>query len=695
MTFAMVKGQLQIVDGMWVDSLLNYDVKDKSVIIDGKYKVLEIIGQGGMGTVYKAEQIKLGRSVALKTFRSREIPPDVWRRFEREARAVAQLDHENVIKVYDFGITEDNRPYYTMELLSGESLEERLDRHGALSLSEFYYVFARVFEALKYTHEKNIVHRDIKPANVFLTLKNEQITGVKLVDFGIAGLVKDMGTADQKLTDTGTIFGSPLYMSPEQSRGENLDGRTDIYSCGCMLFECLTELPPFRGKSALETIIMHQGTPVPPLPAKTERGENIPDWLSKLYGLMMQKEKDNRIGSCAEIFDVMSFQLKGKTQSARTATIPKQEIEKSPDKSRTSRVALFACLLLLACGLSAGIFWDKIKDTQFKKSKGNKANVEAASSFLSIPKEYSEVDFTSPVEPDTFEPFRIKTKAGELCFQFPKTAIGTIEVSGKSGTGKVAKGKVCFAEGDDLCFTNDINWPRYARQWRCFAPGDLVGITVTTGKMPLPADHLQEICRKSSLTELYLEDTDIGAPLIDEINKLPYLISLKIHDGKLKPEDYIRLKRLPWLWRLNLFDCTDISDILDKLTSKNNDLMHLTVTGCKLKDQDFETIAKMKRLAYLDLTNTNATGSQLAKLTNLDSLQSLFLNCPGISAADVPIIARFKNLKFLRVNPSWTRADIEKIKAKFPKNKIDVSGPTPEGTKETIETFLDFKLEKL
>lgn len=686
MTFAMVQGELQIVDGMWVNSLLSYDVKAKPVIIDGKYKVLEIIGQGGMGTVYKAEQIKLGRDVALKTFRSKEIPPDVWRRFEREARAVAQLDHENVIKVYDFGITEDNRPYYTMELLSGESLKERLDRLGSLPLAEFYYIFARVIEALKYTHEKNIVHRDIKPANVFLTLKNEQITGVKLVDFGIAGLVKDMGTADQKLTDTGTIFGSPLYMSPEQSRGENLDGRTDIYSCGCMLFECLTEIPPFRGNSALETIIMHQSSPVPPLPAKTERSENIPDWLSQLYGLMMQKEKENRIGSCAEIFDVMSFQLKEKNQSARPATNTKQEIETSAVKPKPLRVVVLVCLLLLACGLSTQIFWGKIKDTKFDR---------ASSALSNKPKDHSEVDFSSPVEPDSFEPFRIRTKAGELCFQFPEKAIGTIEISGKSRTGKVAQGKVRFAQGDQLCFTNDINWPRYARQWNCFGPDDLVGITVSAGKTPLPADHLHEICKKSLLTELYLEDTDIGAPLIDEINKLPYLISLKIHDGKLKPEDYLRLKRLPWLWRFNLFDCIDISGILNKLTSENNILMHLTVSGCKLKDQDFETIAKMKRLAYLDLTNTNATGSQLAKLTNLDSLQNLFINCPGINASDIPTIARFKNLKFLKVNPSWTPADIEKIKALYPKDKIEVSSPTPEGTKETIETFLDFKLEKL
>lgn len=689
MTFAMVKGELQIVDGMWVDSLLSYDVKAKPVIIDGKYKILEIIGQGGMGTVYKAEQIKLGRSVALKTFRSKEIPADVWRRFEREARAVAQLNHENIIKVYDFGITEDNRPFYTMELLSGESLEERLDRHGALSLPEFYYIFARVIEALKYTHEKNIVHRDIKPANVFLTLKDEQITGVKLVDFGIAGLVTDMGTADQRLTDTGTIFGSPLYMSPEQSRGENLDGRTDIYSCGCMLFECLTEGPPFRGKSALETIIMHQSTAVPPLPAKTERGEKIPDWLSQLYGLMMQKEKDNRIGSCAEIFDVMSFQLKDAKMPTNTST-ENIKIEKeahsgktTPSYSSNAKTKIITVFAVIISGLGV-IAWSLLKPASVAHKKNPESLVPAVDS---KPQENS---VTAPENLGN-EPFAVRAGKGEKAFLFPKTAIGALEVFGVNDA-VPAQGRLAYKKSDFLIFTADSSWPEDPKLWRGFGPGDLVGVEL---RRPVTIEHIKEICKMPTLARVFIEDSDIGPNLIDEINKLKPLVSLKLHDGKLDTADYVRLKRLPYLRELYIYDCKNITPILKLMLTKEPEVRLLNVTGCTIKEEDISLIAQLRNLTSLDLTNTTVTGMQLARVAGLKYLDTLFVNGAKVVPSDAKYIALFKGLRFLKVGPSWTLKDQEAVRSYFAPGQLKVSTPIPESSKDGIETYVKFDPEKL
>lgn len=678
MTFAMVKGQLQIVDGMWVESLLSETADARPVIIDGKYKVLDIIGQGGMGTVYCAEQLKLGREVALKTFRSKEIPPDVWRRFEREARAVAQLNHENIIKVYDFGITEDNRPFYTMELLSGESLEERLDRQGALSLAELYYIFARVFEALKYTHEKNIVHRDIKPANVFLTLKDGQITGVKLVDFGIAGLVTDMGAVDQKLTDTGTIFGSPLYMSPEQSRGENLDARTDIYSCGCMLFECLTGATPYRGKSALETIIMHQGSPVPPLPAKSELQEEIPNWLNQLYGLMMQKNRDNRIGSCGESFDVMSFQLKEVKKTVRGGlSRESMDVEKSTNSNNPllnkTTVPLIIIALLGFSGLAA---WFCLAPHAAPPLSTSNPSGKAP---------------VSSKENTGYWSFSVPAAPHKKAFLFPKTAIGTIEVFGIDKN-ESAQGLKSYNEKDLLIFTASTDWPTDPKQWNGFGPADLSGIELPG---PTSLEHLKKICGKPTLVKIFVADSNIGPPVIDEINKLDGLVSLKLYDGKLSADDYARLKRLPYLRELYIYDCKDTTPILKRLTADRKELRLLSIKGCTLKDIDIKLLSQLKRLVYLDLTNTNVTAAQLSRLGDLTSLKWLFLNGTPMKPSESKVISTFKELQYLMVSPSWTEGERIAVTLSFPTNQLVVTAPLTDDSKEDMETMVQFSPEKL
>lgn len=658
MTFAMVKGQLQIVDGMWVESLLNEPVDAKPVIIDGKYKVLDIIGQGGMGTVYRAEQLKLGREVALKTFRSKEIPPDVWRRFEREARAVAQLNHENIIKVYDFGITEDNRPYYTMELLSGESLEERLDRQNALSLAELYYIFARVFEALKYTHEKNIVHRDIKPANVFLTLNEGQITGVKLVDFGIAGLVTDMGAVDQKLTETGTIFGSPLYMSPEQSRGENLDARTDIYSCGCMLFECLTGATPYRGKSALETIIMHQSNPVPPLPAKSERQEQIPQWLSQLYGLMMQKDKNNRIGSCGEIFDVMSFQLKqSKSKIAVKNREEKSRETDSPVKVQTKSFLLFSFLTIVF--LAAFLLMPTaLKSRPDKQEESD--NLTNAS-----PSKEQEMEWH----------FRkIMPNTNRVVFHFPATPIGGIATFSRE-LFEPAKGFKEYDKDDKICFRTAGAWPADPTDWRRFGPYDLFSVELEDGEKIWEVEHIKELCKLYGLSKLYIGNTNADGKIIDDINKIDSLISLKLRSSKISTKDLLRLKHLPIFVQLSIYDLKDISPILRVLKQKGL-IAQLNLTGCAVTDEDCALLAKLKNLRILDLTETTVTPVGLRRLIHAPCLKALYLTDTQIRPEEFADTAKFPGLTYLMVGKNWTPQQIAALRKQRPLLRIEQAGST-------------------
>lgn len=226
-----------------------------------RYKVIRLLGRGGMGSVYEVEHLFLHGRYALKFLNKNQTNDAAWRRFEIEARATNKLEHPNLIKVHDFGLLPNGQPYFIMDLVEGETLAELLKRKGRLPVDQTIKMFIQVGFALSYAHSNGIVHRDIKPSNIILTNADSGKTEdslIKLVDFGIAKLTGQDSFNQQTLTRTGEIFGSPLYMSPEQCLGIGVDHRTDLYSLGCVMFEALTGAPPLVGDSALATMMKHQ-----------------------------------------------------------------------------------------------------------------------------------------------------------------------------------------------------------------------------------------------------------------------------------------------------------------------------------------------------------------------------------------------------------------------------------------------------
>ena len=206
----------------------------------GKYQVLEVLGQGGMGTVYKGVDPLIGRLVAIKVIVADDIDnPELLKRFYREAKAVGNLQHPNIVIVYDLG-EENKNPYLVMEYLDGEPLNKIIASRRELSLLQKLGIITKVCDALSYAHQRDVVHRDVKPANVLL-LKNGQ---VKLLDFGIARLGNSAYT--QTETRKGQVMGTMSYIAPEQLNEEIVDGRSDVYSTGVMLFELVTYKLPFE-----------------------------------------------------------------------------------------------------------------------------------------------------------------------------------------------------------------------------------------------------------------------------------------------------------------------------------------------------------------------------------------------------------------------------------------------------------------
>ncbi|MCX6567452.1 MAG: protein kinase [Candidatus Aminicenantes bacterium] len=263
--------------------------KDK--LIAGKYRVLEEIGRGGMGVVFKAEDVKLQRTVALKFLPYEWVSdPDVRERFIQEARAASALDHNNICTIYEIAETEDDRMYIAMAFYEGESLKDRLGR-GPLDVAEAMDIAVQVAQGMAKAHKKGIIHRDIKPANLLITTDGV----VKVVDFGLAKL-----SGQVKLTREGTTVGTVAYMSPEQARGEDIDQRTDIWALGVVFYETLTGELPFHGANEQSMIFAILNTR--PKPA-SELNKSIPSEVEHILTRALAKDPDQRYDSAADMLD--------------------------------------------------------------------------------------------------------------------------------------------------------------------------------------------------------------------------------------------------------------------------------------------------------------------------------------------------------------------------------------------------------
>ncbi|HWO08707.1 MAG TPA: serine/threonine-protein kinase, partial [Polyangiaceae bacterium] len=212
-------------------------------VIAGKYRLVSLLGEGGMGAVWRARNMDLDVEVALKLIRAESTVTEATDRLLREAQAAAKLIDPGIVRVFDFGRSEHGNPFIVMELLEGEDLAAAIQRRGRLSPKRAVRVLLPVMRALTIAHENGIVHRDLKPENVFLG-KTPNGLQPKVVDFGIAQLDKSQAL---RLTSTGALMGSPLYMSPEQAKGEPVDFRADIWGITAVLYEAITAKQPFPG----------------------------------------------------------------------------------------------------------------------------------------------------------------------------------------------------------------------------------------------------------------------------------------------------------------------------------------------------------------------------------------------------------------------------------------------------------------
>lgn len=330
-----------------------------------QYRILQYIASGGMATVYLAEDVNLERKAALKVMLDSlaASDPQFTERFRREAVTAAQLNHPNIVQVYSVGQTPDERPYIAMQYIEGGSLQEKLkelaERRKLLTTEQTLNIVRQIAQALSAAHLKGIIHRDLKPANVLIRLDGTPV----LVDLGIA-VIK----GSKRLTQTGSMIGTPAYMSPEQVRGRPVDGRADLYALGIMLYEMLTGMPPFEGEDSVT--VLHKQVYEKPLPLENLRPDLKQQTLD-VVATTLQKDPAHRFQSAEDMVHAIDQALKAEgmtgpnpqatvvlTQMTDSKLLNRSSLILSPvaaQKKRPSWVWGIALLLLLA--VTAGIFF--------------------------------------------------------------------------------------------------------------------------------------------------------------------------------------------------------------------------------------------------------------------------------------------------------------------------------------------------
>jgi serine/threonine protein kinase len=609
-------------------------------IVAENYKVLEFLGRGGVGEVYRVRHLVLEKDFALKIISPSRISENDWRRFQKEAVTIARMNHPNIIGVFDMGLHQNTIPYFSMELLKGCTLLEYLKRYGVFRWQEAISIFVEICSAVAYMHGKGIVHRDIKPSNIMLLESAEAGTPrVKLLDFGTAKLTKENVHIEQQHTTTGKILGSPLYLSPEQCSTGSVDSRSDLYSLGCTLFEVLTGQPPFLGDTAITTLFLHQTAPAPPL--EEVSGEFFPQELENLVAKLLAKAPQDRYQSAyALAIDLRKIadgkplnnysryrSLQGNDESQSSTST-----DSIKSKSIAGRVGdLFIAISLVTAICTTATFAEYIYCL---------LNTAPASSMATKP--YSMI--------------RKEEQGWMRVFVFPeKSNLGTIEDI-KNAKRERAEGQVKFPASSKLTLNLDEDISRNPAELRRFRHGEIDAIRLFSEDTS--SGLLSEICRLKGLHSLDLSANLRISADYQKLDSLTELNKLKLSYSSLDGLQVSKLAILTHLKVLYFNGGTNCAPLL-RMLAKYGKMEELYLQDAELSREDIATIAKIGSLRTLMLDNSKLSVEDLKTLSPLKNLETLHINNCGLKTRIDMLSKQFPKLKFvynhnrkIKVNPT-------------------------------------------
>ncbi|MBS1957227.1 MAG: protein kinase [Cyanobacteria bacterium SZAS-4] len=621
-----------------------------TILLD-RYEVLSLLGQGGMGSVFQVRHVHLKTEFALKVL-NKLADPTVWRRFENEAKAASRLGHPNLIKVHDSGLLADGQPFFVMELIKGVTLADLTRDKGRLPVLDTLKIFIQVGFALAYAHEVGVIHRDLKPSNIMLAknLEGSLLGCVKVVDLGIAKLTGIDEFNQQTLTRTGEVFGSPLYMSPEQCLGSTVDARTDLYSFGCAMFEALTGAPPLIGENALATMMKHQ-LEAPPSLHEASLGIEYPKAIEDIVTKLLAKEPNDRYAN-AQLLTHALVQLEQElTESTdrKSSTVSAFELlekgkgnfNKQKSFATANLIVLVLAILAFILGYSTSVLrQNHLRVLEQKKAK--EAKPYLVSHLLDpsksvAPSKNNYITGSGPVS-------KLSADGKLRYFYFPSEPIGSIFSNSK--TPRVACKTVSFPA--DAIIHLELNGKCLGSSQFLdrFGPDDIQELNLNDKVQTNPI-ALSALSRFRKLRFLEVQ-FDVGDEALPYIDRIPNLERLYVSNTSMTCQGIEKLKRFPQFTELACGGLKGVKTLIDRLPTTK--ITNLKVEDSNLNREDLRKIAKHTPLTALSLSeNEQVDNEALKDLLPLVNLEYLFVrNCP-VTSKCASTLKKFKSLHYFTV----------------------------------------------
>lgn len=600
-------------------------------IIDNRYQILSLLGKGGFGCVYKVVQTTIKKEYALKTLNPINATDMTIQRLRKEGQAAGRLDHPNLVRAVDFGMLDGVQPYLVMDLVEGPTLSQYLKQHGKASIKTMLQLFIPLCRALAYAHEQGVIHRDLKPSNVILapddTHQSQFIP--KIVDFGIAKIQCSDESHAMTLTGTGDVFGTPLYMSPEQCMGTGVDSRSDIYALGCMMFETLTGAPPFSGANALEIMMQHGSAPVPSL-REASLGELFPPSIERIVNRMLAKDPKDRYQDCKAVARDLSAFERGDVQQIEES--PTVALLRENRKKQRSMSILCAAMGTIA-GATIGYAAHQIMTPPAVAPKPE-------------PKPVVDVRYSASILDyglDSGFHYFSKSAGDSRTFEFPKRKLGELSYwhKGKPTTVE-AKETVTVPRDAKLSFRVEGQMLLAPDQWSHFHVNELDAVVINLHSCYVDDEPFNQsmagLMMQDQMRIFSLNEKSIFRRTLFALGNLPNLRWLDLRhvliDDKPCTGDLIgKLANLHQLQVLRVDDISKAGALVSEL-AKHNDMRRFGLVHTDLTDQDIEKIGSFEHLDTLSLRDYKGKNSALfAKLTSNRTLKRFAIESEFLASA--------------------------------------------------------------
>jgi serine/threonine protein kinase len=629
-------------------------------VIESRYIVQSVIGHGGFGCVYKVHQILLKKDFALKTLNPIHATETTILRLRKEAQAASKLDHPNLVRAFDFGMINEIQPFLVMELVEGRTLAEHLKEHGKLAVETALQIFIPMARALAYAHKCGVVHRDLKPSNIMLTTdpsRRGQLVP-KIVDFGIAKTQFDENSHALTLTSTGDVFGTPLYMSPEQCAGTGVEARSDIYSLGCMFFEALTGAPPFGGRTALEVMMQHGVAPLPSL-KEASLGETFAPQLEGIVERMLAKLPENRYSNAGDVAqDLFHFQ----EGDFDKLTVSAKEENLTATTTKARKNAIRTAITAFICSIVGGLigFGIALQCAGPNPQSYSKANEDYDAVPVGLFKKYSDAGYLSELGAHSRR-FTFPTAKGRKYGKIQWWDNSTLKTSEAEGVQTIPKdAKLLFSPNSEFLMT-----PQLASHFRFT---DLYGIVLDKYNALAAVNPMSHAVRlfamQDGLQVFEMTDKAINLRALRSIGDIPHLAWLSlsqilIGDTKMTGANVAELKNLPNLHVLRLQRLVNAGPVLTKLAD-GSAIRRLSLSHTALSKSDLELISRLKSLEVLSLEGCRGEGFDgnfIDKILKLKRLKVLII---GSSALEKNSFTMLQKLHGLTILTYKDKAELDK-----------------------------------